>query len=273
LKMLSQALLTEMQLQQQLQHFKPDSLEDACHSNTRTVDHSSLEQGSSKTAELVVQETGPKAGEAEAPVIAFAAASAQLLLQHIADHVPAEVSSAISHQLKQQVTNAAADAAAAGRPFTVTAALQQLLPQLSALASQASHLGGMHAAAAAAAAAAMPAMSSTGGAGQLTRVDLSTAHSAYPPSQSQQQQPVGGPLSAQHSATHVSTALMLHPVGCASLPAAAAATATEVLVGMHPLQQQQQQFVWGSALVPLVANGVYGTADVPQSSECGSTCE
>jgi hypothetical protein len=274
--MLSQSLATGVQqLQQQLQNFKPDSLEDACNRNSQTYCQSSPHYGSSETSGRMGQAllgAGPKAAEADAPVIAFAAAAAQLLLQHIAEHVPADVSSALGHQLKQQVTDAAAEAAAAGRPFTITAALQQLLPQLSALAAQASHLGSMHAAAAVAAAAAMPAVLSTGGTGQLTRVDLSAPHSAYPPSQQQQQQqlPVGSPLSAQHSA-----ALMHHSVACAGLPAAAAATG--VLVSMHSLQeqqqQQQQQCVWGSALVPLVANGVYGAADVPQCSECGSTFE
>jgi hypothetical protein len=168
-----------------------------------------------------------QAGNADAPVIAFAAAVAQLLLQHIAEHAPAEVSSALSHQLKQQVSHAAADAAAAGRQFTITDALQQLLPQLSALATNASLLAHMQAAAAAAAAVFMPAESSTGCAGQLTLIDLTGLNNHNPaPHQYQQQQ-----LCCSHlSAAHASTALV--PSGCVNLPTAMAA--------MHPLLQRQQ---------------------------------
>jgi hypothetical protein len=251
---LSQTLATEKQLQRRLQHFMPDSSTvEACHSRSYECTTAGLDG------------MGPLADEAEPPVIAFAAAAAALLLCHIAEHVPAELSSALSHQLKQQVTNLALEAAAAGRPFTVTAALQQLLPQLSALAAQATYRSSLLAAAAAVA---MPAGSSTGGAGQLTRMDLSAQHSASSPSQ--QRQPIGSPILAQHSAAHASVGTAFIHSGCASLPAAAAAASTEASTGILSLLQEQQD-VCDAELVPILASGVYAAADAPQGSECGST--
>jgi hypothetical protein len=200
-----------------------------------------------------------QAGNADAPVIVFAAAVAQLLLQHVAEHVPSEVASALAHQLKQQVTHAAADAVAAGRPFTITDALQQLLPQLSTLAT--SLLGSMHAAAAAV----MPAVSSTGGGGQLTGVEFSPRHNS-PNTAShqdqQQQQLCGSPLSAHHSAAHASTALL--PSGCAGLP-------SPFVAAMRPLLQQQQG-AWSAEQVPSANREPWAVVDAPQCSECGSTC-
>lgn len=201
---------------------------------------------------------GPLADEAEPPVIAFATAAAQLLLRHIAEHVPAEVSSALSHQLKQQVTHAATEAATAGRPFTITAALQQLLPQLSALAAQASYHSSMHAAAAAVA---VHAASSTGGSGQLTQLELSSQHSSCSPSQ--QQQPNGSPIVAQHSLAHAN---VQHSITQA---APASSSSTEAHLGiLSPLQQQQG--VCDAELMP-IASGLYAAANAPQGSECGST--
>lgn len=160
--MLSAAPTLEMQFRQQLTHCQTECLAaETCKSPTFTPAQPSASQTAFMGQSLLAQ-----AGNADAPVIAFAAAVAQLLLLHIAEQAPAEVSSALSHQLKQQVSQAAADVAAAGRQFTITAALQHLLPQLSTLAANASRLGHLYeAAAATAASAAMPAGSSTG---QLT---------------------------------------------------------------------------------------------------------
>lgn len=253
--MLSEAPTLGMQLGQQLTHFQHNCVaSEVCKGTSSTSMLPSGAQAASADQGLLAQ-----AGNADAPVIAFAAAVAQLLLQQIAAHAPAEVSSALSHQLKQQVSHAAADAAAAGRQFTITDALQQLLPQLSALATNASLLAHMEAAAAAASAVFMPAESSTGCAGQLTLIDLTRLNNHNPaPHQYQQQQ-----LCCSHlRAAHASTALV--PSGCVNLPTAMAA--------MHPLLQQQQG-AWSTEQVPCAAGKPGGAVDVPQCSECGSTCD
>lgn len=246
---------TRMQFRQQLTHCQTECLAaEACKSPRFTPAQPSASQTAFMGQSLLAQ-----AGNADAPVVAFAAAVAQLLLLHIAEQAPAEVSSALSHQLKQQVSQAAADVAAAGRQFTITDALQQLLPQLSALATNASLLAHMEAAAAAASAVFMPAESSTGCAGQLTLIDLTRLNNHNPaPHQYQQQQ-----LCCSHlRAAHASTALV--PSGCVNLPTAMAA--------MHPLLQQQQG-AWSTEQVPCAAGKPGGAVDVPQCSECGSTCD
>ena len=132
------------------------------------------------------QEEQSQQAEARPQVLAFATTVAQLLARHIANNTPSWVASGLAEQLKQQVSASAAEAAAAGRTFSMTAVLEQLLPQLSTAAALATHNGhGMLS----------PAQvgSSTGGTGHFTRFDLPAAQQLLPaaeqlPQQQQQQQ-------------------------------------------------------------------------------------
>jgi len=176
------------------------------------------------------QQQMDSSSEAQPPVVAFATLVAQVLLHHISKVIPAEASYNLAEQLKQQIDRSAAEAAAAGRSFSMTAALEQLLPELGKLAASVTQHG-LPAAAAGAGG------STTGGVGQWTQFEFTGSHPFL--QQQQQQQPLlagaaGSPLSGQHSSAHLSTALLsmhnshLGRSAAGTCPAAAPAAAAAV---------------------------------------------
>jgi hypothetical protein len=218
------------------------------------------------------QHTAPE--EADPSIIAFATKVAQLLMQEISEHMPARVVSVLTQLLQQQVRQQAADAAAAGKTFSTTATLQQLLPQLSQVAAHAAVLGPQLAAAEAAAASTARTPFDSSSAGQHTRFQLRSSQQQQqqqqcpsPGFERQQQQHLENPLPALRS-TAAPNSPYLASNACRKLAfaptAAAAAAAVGTTAGCPPYhQQQQQQQVWSGPQ--------WGA--VPTCSECGSTCE
>jgi hypothetical protein len=104
----------------------------------------SVTMQSSVIESIIEQQYGPQhglggqsVGEAEPKVLAFAALVAQLLCSELAESLPASITCTISQYLQQVVGQSAAESTAAGRAFSVTDALLQLLPQLAQLAAAA----------------------------------------------------------------------------------------------------------------------------------------